>query len=173
MGHAISTLIIFFLTAQLWAQVEIDQSILLTGATGQRSMQNLELPINGTDAVNKDYVDNAVSASGGGGATMVSDESPSSMSFGAAIRYCNALTEGSFTDWYLPYSEEMFQVLSRGGVIVSNNASASFLWTIGPVGDRSGNNPGTVQSGVTIRLSDGTAQGGVTQSTAYLVRCVR
>lgn len=49
----------------LSAQVEIDQAIELTGTTGNRAIRNLEVPVNGTDAVNKDYVDNAVSASGG------------------------------------------------------------------------------------------------------------
>jgi hypothetical protein len=158
----------------LTAQVEIDQAIELTGADGDRAVRNLEAPVDGTDAVNKDYVDNAVSGSGGGGGpTMVSDQSSTTMNFGEAIRYCNALDEGGHQDWYLPYSTELYQLASRGGVTVSNNASTSNLWTIGPVGERSGNNPGTVQSGVTIQLGNGSARGGVSQTELNAVRCIR
>ena len=40
-----------------FAQVHVDKPINLNGGTGQRSITNLEAPVNGTDAVNKDYVD--------------------------------------------------------------------------------------------------------------------
>ncbi len=53
------------LNTHLIAQVDIDKPINLSGGVGERAITNLELPVNGTDAVNKDYVDNAVSAGGG------------------------------------------------------------------------------------------------------------
>jgi len=63
------SLLSFFLALMasfaLTAQVETDQAIELTGADGTRAIRNLDAPVNGTDAVNKDYVDNAVAGSGG------------------------------------------------------------------------------------------------------------
>jgi hypothetical protein len=53
-------------TVCAYSQVDIDKPINLSGGVGERAITNLELPVNGTDAVNKDYVDNAVSAGGGG-----------------------------------------------------------------------------------------------------------
>ncbi|MCC7150039.1 MAG: hypothetical protein IT216_12535, partial [Saprospiraceae bacterium] len=39
------------------SQVQIDKPIQLTGSSGNRAVTNLELPVNGTDAASKDYVD--------------------------------------------------------------------------------------------------------------------
>jgi hypothetical protein len=165
---------LLLLSGVVSAQVESDRAIELTGGTGQRVLRNLEAPVAGTDAANKDYVDNAVAASGGsGGPTMLSNESSAAMSFGDAVRYCNALNEGGFSDWYLPSGFELFQVASKGGVTVANNTSANYLWVVGPIGERSGNNPGTVQTGAIVRLSDGVAQGGHNAVSPFNVRCVR
>jgi len=111
--------VLFIVTLGTSAQVEIDQYILLTGANGERSLQGLEAPVNGTDAVNKDYVDNTVSASGGGNSlpTMLSDESLSAMNLGDAIRYCNALVEGGFTDWRLSGFSDLIAAASTAASV--------------------------------------------------------
>src|SRR5688572_7274514 len=60
--------IVFLFSAVLFSQVQIDQSIQLTGGTGLSSITGIvDPPVLGTDAVNKDYVDAAVAALGGGG----------------------------------------------------------------------------------------------------------
>jgi len=162
---------VFFFSLSCIAQVEIDQAIELTGADGQRVVRNLEIPVNGTDAVNKDYVDTAVSASGSGGSpTMISAESSSSMNYGDAIRHCRNLTAGDFTDWYMPSYTEVIQLVSRGGTTVPNDTSANLFW----LADRA------MASGATsawsyiqlFRLSNGTLSiaGG---SETHWVRCVR
>lgn len=48
------------------AQVEIDKPIHLTGADGERTITQLENPVNATDAANKAYVDEQVSTFGAG-----------------------------------------------------------------------------------------------------------
>jgi len=57
-------LLFTILTCGTYAQLEVDQPIELTGADGNRAVRNLEAPVNGTDAVHKDYVDALASASG-------------------------------------------------------------------------------------------------------------
>ena len=81
------------------------------------------------DAANKEYVDNAVAAGGGSGMpSMISNESASTMNFGAALRYCKNLNEGGFTNWYLPTFEELTYILSIGGINVSNESSNNDIW---------------------------------------------
>ncbi len=48
------------------AQVEIDKPVQLTGADGDRRVTNLETPVDGSDAANKDYVDAQVASVSGG-----------------------------------------------------------------------------------------------------------
>jgi hypothetical protein len=161
------------------SQVEIDQSIQLTGGAGQSAITGLvDAPVNGTDAVNKDYVDNAVSAGGGGGApTMLSDESGSAMHLGDAIRYCKNLTEGSYTDWRLPNYLEVIGAASTDDS-VTNDASTNYIHYIGSdVGyfSVSYTSAGSNYRPLAIRLSDG-ARNQVDYATAaplYYVRCVR
>jgi len=151
------------------AQVDIDKTINLTGADGDRKITNLELPVDGTDAANKDYVDTSVSASGGGGLpTMITDESATNMNFGEAVRYCNALDQGGHSDWRLPTWGELLSVLSQGGVTVANASSANYIFFQGQFAQ------GSSTFLNQYRLSDGTLSG-----TSYWAaitgraRCVR
>jgi len=148
------------------AQVEIDQKVILTGADGNRVIQQLEAPVDGTDAVNKDYVDSAVSGSGGSFLpTMISDESGTTMNFGNAMRYCRDLEEGDFTDWKLPTLHQLLYAYTAGLHPVTGDTSTSYFW----VGDY----PGSNLTGVRImRLSDGYFNS-ATADNSYRVRCVR
>lgn len=122
------------------------------------------------DAANKLYVDNKVGAGGGGSApTMVSGESVSAMNFGDAVRYCNGLSESTFTDWYLPAQQDLVSVISRGGVTVSDNSSANPVWTstVYIVTEL-----GAYTRYITYKFSDGAA--GLSSGTMSLyTRCVR
>jgi hypothetical protein len=151
----------------LCAQVEIDQSVILTGADGTRSIQQLEIPVNGTDAVNKDYVDNAVAAGGASMPSFLSDESPGTMNFGAAMRYCRNLSEGGFTDWRTPTYEELVYVYSLGENTIPNELSSNYFW----LGDRPGAQYATLTSA--MRLSDGYTFGIEAFAGTYRARCVR
>jgi len=152
-----------------FAQVQIDQSIELTGGAGMSAISGIsDPPVNGTDAVNKDYVDAAVAATGGGSLTMVSNESGSSMNFGDAIRYCKNLSESTHSDWKLPSFTELIDVVSRGGTSVSSDASSNYIWFQLFIAQA-----GWIFS--SVRLSDGDVQYvGVDElSASYHVRCVR
>src|SRR5262245_27663986 len=115
-GLFYSLVLLVSIPSLTFSQVQVDKPIQLTGSTGQRSVSNLEAPVNGTDAVNKDYVDAKVAAAGSSVPTMVTDESSSTNSYGAAIRYCNSLNSSGYTDWYLPKTEDLLVTLSKGGV---------------------------------------------------------
>jgi len=121
------TLLISFsivFSTSLCAQVETDKPIVLTGADGERYVTGLELPVNNVDAASKEYVDAAVSASGGGTPiqtlgtgslpTMMSAFSPTGgNSLLASFTYCRNLSESSFTDWRVPTLEEVFYFLNN------------------------------------------------------------
>lgn len=70
MNSLFLTLINLLAVCPLIAQVEFDRHIQLTGPDGERKITGIELPINDFDAVNKAYVDNALS---GGGAHYVGE----------------------------------------------------------------------------------------------------
>lgn len=155
----------------LSAQVEIDQAIQLTGVDGNRAVRNLESPINGTDAANKDYVDSSVSGSGGGGApTMISAESSSSMNYGDAIRHCRNLSEGGHSDWYMPSYTEVVQLVSRGGTAVPGDTSTNYFW----LADRAmASGTASAWSYIQLfRLSNGALSVAAGAETHW-VRCVR
>ncbi|MCC6600035.1 MAG: DUF1566 domain-containing protein [Crocinitomicaceae bacterium] len=122
-----------FIAAQ--AQVEVDKTIDLTGADGQRMLTNLEAPVNPTDAVNKEYVDAAVAASGGANFTMISNESSTSMNLKNALAYCRNLNESSYSDWQMPTQSELFVLLSKGGnnLVIPNPDSNNFFWVLEPL----------------------------------------
>jgi hypothetical protein len=164
---------LFALTTSLlaissFAQVEVDKGISLTGTNGERYVTNLEVPVNGTDAVNKDYVDGLVSANGPASFTMITDESATAMNFGSAIRYCRNLTEGGNSDWKLPTFQELIEVISKGGNTVPNDSSSSYLWLAEQAG--AGSDSSSIKR---IRLSDGYSPGTDVLNATARVRCVR
>jgi len=103
---------------------------------------------------------------------MVSNESATTMNLGTAVRYCNALTEATFSDWHLPSFDELLKVLSTGGVSVSNNASTNYVWFLpNGVVYYGGDYYGTTK----YRFSDGFISGSYLYNPGNLnyVRCVR
>jgi len=168
MKNSLCALVLSTLSYFSVAQVQIDQSIELTGADGDRVMRNLEAPVNGTDAVNKNYVDGLVSASGPSSFTMITDESATLMNFGSAIRHCRNLSEGGHSDWKLPTFKELIDVISRGGNNVSNDSSNNYFWLAEQA--EAGTDPASFKR---IRLSDGYSPGSDVLNTTARVRCVR
>jgi len=135
------------------AQVEIDKPVHLTGGSGDRAIKHLEAPVDGTDAVNKDYVDSAVSASGGGGSampSMISNESAAEYTYADAVYYCSTLSEGGHDDWRIPTEEEI-QYFS--GI---PSATSSYLWTK----TRSSIDYSANQNFITVKLDDGSWRNG-------------
>jgi hypothetical protein len=162
--------VVMMITVPAVAQVEIDQSIQLTGGSGQSAITGLvDAPVNGTDAVNKDYVDNAVAAGGGGlnSPTMMSNVSPTTMTWFAALTYCGNLSEGGYTDWYLPGMREMAEFFKNNGV-VPNNADG-YLWLNF---DDSNFIPSSNQAPI-VYYGSGWAFASSSPSTLRPARCVR
>lgn len=111
----------------LWSQVHIDKPINLTGASGDRSIQQLELPINGTDAANKDYVDQAVAASGGGGTSHGSASGTSVLT-----AYMDSVGLFSPHDAGVCDGTEAFVALFPGstkGYCIEKNERTALFWT--------------------------------------------
>ncbi len=155
----------------LLSQVNIDKPVQLTGEPGERAITNLELPVNATDAANKEYVDSAVSAGGGGSVTMITDESAATYNLGDAIRYCRNLTESGHSDWKLPTLNEILNVISKGGTTIANESSSNYI-LFQPF-DAGGSS--VAYFGWTMfRLSDGSVNYfDIRSPQAYRVRCVR
>jgi hypothetical protein len=62
------------------------------------------------------------------GPTTMSAESTSMMTFAPAVRHCRNLTEGGFTDWWLPTHDEIWTVY--GLAAVPNDTSTNYVWTL-------------------------------------------
>jgi len=112
-----------------------------------KKITNLATCTQNLDAANKEYVDNAVSA-GGGGATkpsMISNESATAYTYADAMQYCESLNEGGYTDWSLPTYEEIryFSGMST--------ATANYLWTT----TRSAVDFQANQNFISVKLDDG------------------
>ncbi|MCC6600343.1 MAG: hypothetical protein IT223_06675 [Crocinitomicaceae bacterium] len=107
---------------------------------------NVPAPVNGTDAVNKDYVDAAVAATGGGSGVPqeLSSKSGSQLSFKDAVQYCENLTEGGNTDWRMPDFDEL-------AYFIGSDTDPDYLWTK----EKSSYDIATNQNYVSTRLSDG------------------
>jgi len=137
------------------------------------AIENLATPVNPADAVTKDYVDNQiinVSGSGGGAChcpTMMSDQSASTYTLIGAVDYCLNLTEGGFSDWYLPTMEEVVQVRRNPAAPISNSNSGSTVWSFGQMGSSTNLNFGY------YRLSDFDNQSTSNELQLFTVRCVR
>lgn len=122
------------------------------------------------DAVNKAYVDALIAGVGGGGGgsswpTMISDESPSTVNYyRGAHDYCKYLTEGGYTDWYVPTIEELWVAFATTTYPVPDSLSPNYFWT-------------RYQGGNNIfyctRLDNGGTSSGNPTSTGYYARCVR
>ena len=98
------------------------------------AIENLATPVNPSDAVTKDYVDNQiinVSGSGGGAChcpSMITDEFAAT-TLTAAMRNCAALVQSGHSDWYLPELEDLTYFLSFEGANLPNDNSTNYLWT--------------------------------------------
>ena len=132
---------------------------------------NVPAPVNGLDAVNKDYVDAAVASSGGSGgccpsASDMSTELGPFTGATAAFYSCDTLTQAGFSDWRPATVGEMVDGLA-GAPVVPGSKSGNYLWTRTVVG-----NNGFYRYWA-IRLSDGNLTGAAGSLSTFHIRCVR
>lgn len=112
-----------------------------------KKIVNLATCTQNLDAANKEYVDNAVAAGGGGSSkpSMISAES-SDLTYSDAVQYCENLSESGFNDWKLPEAGEIQYFAGMSG------ASSNFLWTKTLTENQ---DFATNQNFITVRLIDG------------------
>ena len=122
------------------------------------AIQNLATPVNPTDAVTKDYVDNQIiGVSGSGGLAMptqMSTESVSAVTLGAAARDCSNLVQNGHSDWYLPSLDEILYVLSKDAAAIPINNTGTYIWTRSKIPNGS-----NLSYYFLVRLSDGEVAG--------------
>jgi len=132
---------------------------------------NLATCTQNNDAANKEYVDNAVSAGGGGAMpSMLSDESASTYNFRNALEYCINLTEGSYTDWYMPTIDEIWHIFMHSSSVINQSTSTNRIWT--RTLSHSSSSVGYDAMYYHVILSTGRVIG-YDASTTARVRCVR
>ncbi|MCC6601108.1 MAG: DUF1566 domain-containing protein [Crocinitomicaceae bacterium] len=159
------------------AQVEVDKSIQMTGADGDRYISNLELPVAGSHAASKDYVDAAVAATGGSGMftigngsapTMLSAASSSTLSLLGCINYCRNLVESGYSDWRMPTYMEVLYLLSDDVLYaaIPNPTENKYFYVINDFGN---NNYGRLY----VNFSNSDIGIDNMYSTSYSARCVR
>ena len=104
-----------------------------------------------------------VIVSGGLSVIDLSGESPNTMNFGAALDYCDNLTEGGNEDWILPNYEDLMHAIG-GGVSISYRNN-NLLWTSTKYNDLFNHVNVTNTNGNEIRTKNVT--------DLFHVRCVR
>ncbi|MCP4872454.1 MAG: DUF1566 domain-containing protein [Proteobacteria bacterium] len=95
--------------------------------------------------------------------TVMTDQTPTTYTFGAAARYCRDLVQDTFDDWRVPTYEEAWCVYQA--TTVPSPTSSSWFWT-------SSADPGSGYQMLIIRFSDGYPNA-ATGSSVHRVRCVR
>jgi len=104
-----------------------------------------------------------VNVSGGLSVIDLSDESPNTMTFGAALDYCDNLIEGGNEDWILPNYEDLMHAIGGGVSIASRNNN--LIWTTTKYNDLSNHVNVTNTNGNEIRTKNVT--------DLFHVRCIR
>lgn len=132
---------------------------------------NVPAPVNGLDAVNKDYVDAAVLSAGGSGgccsgATEISTELGPFTTATTAFNACATLTQGGNSDWRAPTIDEMVDGLT-GDPVIPGVKTANYLWTRSVVG-----NNGFYRYWA-IQLSTGNLSNASGATSNLHIRCVR
>jgi hypothetical protein len=130
---------------------------------------NLATCTDNLDAANKAYVDAQVALVGGSGGpampTMISDQSSSTMNYRSACDYCRTLTEGGYTDWYIPNFEQFWYVISSTTAPIPNSTSNVYSWVNQPDG-------GYGYYILIVNIANGNASRDSGSNPNY-VRCVR
>jgi hypothetical protein len=165
----------------LTGQIEIDRSVHLTGGTGNSSITGLaDAPVADSDAVNKAYVDAAVSATGGGSGlpslgdngypTMMSTYSSGNYGVIGSLHYCRNLVEGGYSDWRMPTVAEAYYLYSKDELFAGIPGAMDNIYFNAYLNHVTGANSFSIMF---INMSTGDQGFGNPYSTYYRARCVR